>query len=153
MAEDTKTFKCPDCGAKVLEKTGYCMSCKKKVKNESVKLDEAEKVDAKTIIKALGDTDWGDSNDAQFKAVQLLKGLSISDDPASNIFMKSLSDYSTKIAKTILDHGKDDKKEFKESYAVDYANSLLEGMDNMDAPTLSNSSKKSSTVNRACELL
>ena len=26
------TFKCPDCGAKVLENTGYCLSCKKKVK-------------------------------------------------------------------------------------------------------------------------
>ena len=26
------TFKCPDCGSKVLENTGYCLKCKKKVK-------------------------------------------------------------------------------------------------------------------------
>jgi hypothetical protein len=27
-----KTFKCPQCGTKVLEQTGYCVKCKKKVK-------------------------------------------------------------------------------------------------------------------------
>ena len=27
-----ETFKCPDCGTKVLEQTGYCVKCKKKVK-------------------------------------------------------------------------------------------------------------------------
>ena len=26
------TFKCPSCGTKVLEQTGYCVKCKKKVK-------------------------------------------------------------------------------------------------------------------------
>lgn len=26
------TFKCPNCGTKVLKKTGYCVKCKKKVK-------------------------------------------------------------------------------------------------------------------------
>ena len=26
------TFKCPECGTKVLEQTGYCVKCKKKVK-------------------------------------------------------------------------------------------------------------------------
>jgi len=30
MAADT--FKCPDCGSKVLEQTGYCVKCQKKVK-------------------------------------------------------------------------------------------------------------------------
>jgi len=30
MAADT--FKCPECGTKVLEQTGYCVKCKKKVK-------------------------------------------------------------------------------------------------------------------------
>jgi thioredoxin-like negative regulator of GroEL len=29
------TFPCPDCGTKVLEKTGYCVKCKKKVKAAS----------------------------------------------------------------------------------------------------------------------
>jgi len=26
------TFKCPTCGTKVLKNTGYCLKCKKKVK-------------------------------------------------------------------------------------------------------------------------
>jgi len=29
---NSDTFKCPDCGTKVLENTGYCLKCKKKVK-------------------------------------------------------------------------------------------------------------------------
>lgn len=31
------TFKCPDCGSKVLEQTGYCVKCKKKVKKAANK--------------------------------------------------------------------------------------------------------------------
>ena len=30
--EAAATFKCPECGSKVLENTGYCLKCKKKVK-------------------------------------------------------------------------------------------------------------------------
>lgn len=30
--EAAETFKCPDCGSKVLEQTGYCVKCQKKVK-------------------------------------------------------------------------------------------------------------------------
>jgi predicted RNA-binding Zn-ribbon protein involved in translation (DUF1610 family) len=30
--EKSETFKCPTCGSKVLVNTGYCLSCKKKVK-------------------------------------------------------------------------------------------------------------------------
>ena len=33
---NSDTFKCPDCGTKVLENTGYCLKCKKKVKKASV---------------------------------------------------------------------------------------------------------------------
>jgi uncharacterized OB-fold protein len=33
--KNTKTFKCPKCGCKVLDNTCYCTSCKKKVKKES----------------------------------------------------------------------------------------------------------------------
>lgn len=57
-----------------------------------------EEVDVKKIIADLGKTDWGEDNEAQMKAVQLLKGLALSDDPISNKFMKALSDASTKIA-------------------------------------------------------
>ena len=34
------TFKCPTCGTKVLENTGYCLKCKKKVKKAAVELWE-----------------------------------------------------------------------------------------------------------------
>lgn len=34
VKESAKTFKCPQCGTKVLEQTGYCVKCKKKVKKE-----------------------------------------------------------------------------------------------------------------------
>jgi len=30
-AANNGTFKCPDCGGKVLENTKYCLKCKKKV--------------------------------------------------------------------------------------------------------------------------
>ena len=33
-AADTSTFKCPICGTKVLNATGYCVKCKKKVKEK-----------------------------------------------------------------------------------------------------------------------
>lgn len=55
-----------------------------------------------SIIKELGETDWGKDNDAQGKAVQLMKGLAFSDDPMSNEFMQALSKVSTGIAKRIL---------------------------------------------------
>jgi uncharacterized Zn finger protein (UPF0148 family) len=32
----TGTFKCPECGTKVLENTGYCIKCEKKVKQAGV---------------------------------------------------------------------------------------------------------------------
>lgn len=38
---NTDTFKCPDCGGKVLTNTEYCVSCKKKVKNEKEKKEES----------------------------------------------------------------------------------------------------------------
>ena len=39
IVESADTFKCPQCGTKVLEKTGYCVKCKKKVKKARVRLD------------------------------------------------------------------------------------------------------------------
>jgi predicted RNA-binding Zn-ribbon protein involved in translation (DUF1610 family) len=35
--EKTETFKCPKCGTSVLKNTGYCLKCKEKVKEASVK--------------------------------------------------------------------------------------------------------------------
>ena len=111
----------------------------------------------KEVIKSLADTDWGKDNEAQMKAVQLLKGLALSEEPASNAFMKGLSDASTAIAKTILAHseGKKDEKEDKnESYSINYANNLLEGMADVgEVPTHINSVKVSEVANKASSLL
>jgi hypothetical protein len=74
---------------------------------------------AEQVIKSLADTDWGVDNEAQMKAVQLLKGLALSDEEVSNKFMKALSDASTSIAKKVLND-----KQMKESLR-NYAGSLL----------------------------
>ena len=37
VKEAAETFKCPDCGTKVLKQTGYCVKCKKKVKEAAVR--------------------------------------------------------------------------------------------------------------------
>ncbi len=37
---NTKTKICPDCGSKYLVNTGYCVKCKKKVKEEDIKVEK-----------------------------------------------------------------------------------------------------------------
>jgi len=59
----------------------------------------AEAIDAKKIIDELIDTSFGGSNESQMKAVQLLKGLATSDDPASNAFMKKLDAWTSGLKK------------------------------------------------------
>ena len=59
-----------------------------------------EAVDAKKIIDELIDTSFGGSNEDQMKAVQLLKGLATSDDPASNAFMKKLDAWTSGLKKS-----------------------------------------------------
>ena len=39
-AKKYETFKCPECGTKVLKQTGYCVKCKKKVKEASEEVTE-----------------------------------------------------------------------------------------------------------------
>jgi DNA-directed RNA polymerase subunit RPC12/RpoP len=60
------TFKCPDCGTKVLEKTGFCIKCKKKVKSahDLVSADDLDKLNDK-LLKAMkvADDDWKDYQD------------------------------------------------------------------------------------------
>jgi hypothetical protein len=50
---------------------------------------------AMNVIKELIKTSWSGSNEEQMKAVQLLKGLALSDEPASNKFMKKLDTFSS----------------------------------------------------------
>ena len=104
-----------------------------------------EEVDAKKVIADLGKTDWGVDNDAQMKAVQLLKGLALSDDPASNKFMKGLSDASTKLAQTIVAESKLEEADT----TVKRASLILDEMDDMEPPK----PHQSATVSRANELL
>ena len=59
--------------------------------------------DVKQVIKDLGDTNWSKDNEAQMKAVQLLKGLALSDDPKANEFMKAVDKATTSIAKQVLE--------------------------------------------------
>jgi hypothetical protein len=47
------------------------------------------------VIKALIDTDWSKDNEAQMKAVQLLKGIALSDEPEANAFMKKLDTFTS----------------------------------------------------------
>lgn len=42
-AGNKDTFKCPECDSKVLENTGYCMKCKKKVKKAKAKKSKIDK--------------------------------------------------------------------------------------------------------------
>lgn len=76
------------------------------VKVKSIEILESkqinEEVDIKKIIKDLGDTNWSVDNDAQMKASQLIKGLSISDEKLANDFMKLLDKASSEIAKVVL---------------------------------------------------
>ena len=52
--------------------------------------EEGGKPDVGVIIKELIDTSWAGDNESQMKAVQLLKGVALSDDPKANEFMKKL---------------------------------------------------------------
>jgi len=59
--------------------------------------EKTEKVDVSKIIAELIKTSWGGSNEEQMKAVQLLKGVALSEDPRSNKFMKALDDFTSKM--------------------------------------------------------
>lgn len=62
------------------------------------KLPVEEKVDVKKVIKELIDTGWSKDNKSQMKAVQLLKGIALSDEPEANAFMKKLDTFTSKSA-------------------------------------------------------
>ena len=56
-----------------------------------------EAVDVKKIIQELIDTDWSKDNDAQGKAIQLLRGLAFSEEAASNAFMKKMDAFTSSL--------------------------------------------------------
>ena len=71
------------------------------VKDLKSMLDESvqEAKDDKTseVISTLIDTSWSGSNEEQMKAVQLLKGIALSDSPEANAFMKKLDTFTSGI--------------------------------------------------------
>lgn len=52
--DNNETAKCPDCGNKYLVKTGYCLTCKKKVK-ESIFIKSDFRIPGTDIILEAGD--------------------------------------------------------------------------------------------------
>jgi|GEM_PF-4777178 len=70
-------------------------------------LDEENKTEG--IIKALRDTDYKDA-DAQFKMVQLLKGLAVAakDDDTAKKYLSAVSDALTTAAKSVLGEDEDE---------------------------------------------
>lgn len=60
---------------------------------EVEKIDEA--VDVKKVIADLINSNWAGSNEDQMKAVQLLKGVALSDEEVSNKFMKALDKFTS----------------------------------------------------------
>jgi len=55
------------------------------------------KVDINKIIQDLIDTDWSKDNKSQMKAVQLLKGIALSDEPKANSFMSKIDKFTSNI--------------------------------------------------------
>ena len=65
------------------------------------KLDSMkEEVNVKDIIQELIDTDWSKDNKSQMKALQLLKGIALSDEPEANAFMQKLDSFTSGISKS-----------------------------------------------------
>ena len=55
----------------------------------------SEESKTQEIIKELVDTSFSGDNNSQMKAVQLLKGLAVSDEPEANAFMKKLDTFTS----------------------------------------------------------
>lgn len=64
------------------------------------------------VIKDLGASDFSTSNDEQMKMVQLLKGIALSDEKVSDVFMKKLDTFITKLSSELLqeDNGEDENE-------------------------------------------
>lgn len=71
--------------------------------NEAVDVDSVIKalveVNSSEVIKDLIDTDWSKDNKSQMRAVQLLKGIALSDEPAANDFMKKIDNFTSGLKK------------------------------------------------------
>ena len=99
--------------------------------SDSYKNIQEAKFDINQVIKDLGGNFAG-SNEDQMKAVQLLKGLALSDDPKANEFMEKLDAVTTQISNDLSegDYGK--KKKVKEEVeTVEESKSLIDLLNNI----------------------
>jgi len=81
--------------------------------SDSYKNIQEAKFDINQVIKDLGGNFAG-SNEDQMKAVQLLKGLALSDDPKANEFMEKLDAATTQISNDLSEGNYGKKKKVKE---------------------------------------
>lgn len=76
------------------------------MKRYTKRFNEAEKSKeekAKDAIKAIIETDWGGSNEDQYKNVQLMSGLASNDSDLANKFMDDLNKYTSSLKSKYLD--------------------------------------------------
>jgi len=73
LVATTGTFKCPECGGKVLENTGYCVKCEKKVKKADRWYDMPEGWDAGSREK-FWDSLTGDATHKITKCIEQMTG-------------------------------------------------------------------------------
>ena len=105
--------------------------------SDSYRNIQEAKFDINQVIKDLGGNFAG-SNDDQMKAVQLLKGLALSDDPKANEFMEKLDAATTQISKDMsegygyTDNPHKKKKKMKEEIeTVEESKSLIDLLNNI----------------------
>ncbi len=60
-----------------------------------IKAEKIEESKTTDVIAELIKTDWSKDNDSQMKAVQLLKGIALSDEPEANAFMKKIDAFTS----------------------------------------------------------
>ena len=99
--------------------------------SESYKDIQEAKFDINKVIKDLGGNFAG-SNEDQMKAVQLLKGLALSDDPKANEFMEKLDAATTQISNDLSEGNYGKKKKVKEEIeTVEESKSLIDLLNNI----------------------
>ena len=99
--------------------------------SDSYKNIQEAKFDINQVIKDLGDNFAG-SNEDQMKAVQLLKGLALSDDPKANEFMEKLDAATTQISNDLSEGNYGKKKKVKEEVeTVEESKSLIDLLNNI----------------------
>ena len=102
-AGNTDTFKCPECGSKVLENTKYCMKCQKKVKEAGVlgtRLGQTNSLTKDTLKFVIKDLEAGDVKGAKRMVKQQLDSLKYFHDNLEGLEGEDLADVVEGLKKT-----------------------------------------------------